>query len=66
MTTQEAFRQLVNNPYLWKKTSLTSASRRSYKHRLDKDEWPSLDKMEKLLESAGSFTVVQEKKWALK
>lgn len=64
MSTREAFRLLVENPYLWSKTGAAMASRHVYKHRIAKDQWPTIDAMERLLDAA--FEVKQEKLWQLK
>ena len=55
---------LVENPYLWSKTGARMASRHVYKHRIAKGEWPSIDKMEAMIEAV--FDVKQEKLWKLK
>jgi len=64
MTTREAFTFLVHSPYLWKKTGLSKNTRRLYKHRISKDQWPSYDTMDTLVGSA--FIVKQEKTWQIR
>lgn len=64
MTTQDAFKFLLHSPYLWSKTGNSKSSRRLYKHRAMKGEWPSIQTMEQML--AHVFQVEQEKTWKLK
>ena len=64
MTTREAFKALVESPYLWKKTGQAKTNRRTYKQRILKDDWPTIDTMTQLLTVSG-FVTVQEPKWKL-
>jgi hypothetical protein len=65
MNTEEAFKRLLDNDYLWGRTGEAPDRRRYFKHLVRIGSGLTTDKKMELLRKAG-FEVVQEIKWGLK
>ncbi|GAB3177631.1 hypothetical protein [Telluribacter humicola] len=64
MNTDEAFKKLLDDEYLWGRTGEAPDRRRYFKHLVQKKKNLTTDKKMELLQKAG-FVVVQDIKWGL-
>lgn len=53
MSTDEAFKVILNDPYLWSKTGLSQSRRHYFRHMFRKKKSISLEKKLDLLQKAG-------------
>jgi hypothetical protein len=62
MTTQEAFKEMIKSPSVWKSLGISQERIKYFRHRIKYKKPIETDKMEELLIKSG-WTIKQEKLW---